>query len=128
MVPAEEMRTTLASCSTALTLLLGDTVTSALCVTNDLGLKGWTVLPLAVESTELHVDSVFLERPVRPENIDPDTATCQNLISSLWANMPSDGVERSSERNEPVKNPLAGNRVLVVVPESSWDDVSEVTV
>ena len=93
MVPAEEMRTTLASCSTALTLLLGDTVTSALCVTNDLGLKGWTVLPLAVESTELHVDSVFLERPVRPENTDSDTATCQNLCSSLWANIPSDGVE-----------------------------------
>ena len=93
MVPAEEMRTTLASCSTALTLLLGDTVTSALCVTNDLGLKGWTVLPLAVESTELHVDSVFLERPVRPENTDSDTATCQNFIPSLWANIPSDGVE-----------------------------------
>lgn len=93
MVPAEEMRTTLASCSTALKLLLGDTVISALCVINDFELKGWTVLPLAVDSTELQVDSVFLERPVRPENTDSDTATCQNLCSSLWANIPSDGAE-----------------------------------
>jgi hypothetical protein len=93
MVPAEEMRTTLASCSTALTLLLGDTVRSALCVTNDSRLKGWTFLPLAVDSTELQVDSVFLERPVRPENTDSDTAKCQNLFSRLWANIPSDGVE-----------------------------------
>lgn len=93
MVPADEMRTTLASCSTALTLLLGDTVKSILCVTNGSGLKGWIVLPLAVDSTELHVDSVFLERPVRPENTDSDTATGQILNSSLWANIPSDGVE-----------------------------------
>ncbi len=87
------MRTTLASCSTALILLLGDTVTSEFCVTNDSRLKGWTILPLAVDSTELHVDSVFLERPVRPENTDSDTSTCQNLLSSLWTNIPSDGVE-----------------------------------
>jgi hypothetical protein len=40
MVPAEEMRTTVASCSTALTPLSGDIVSSVLCVTNDVGLKG----------------------------------------------------------------------------------------
>ena len=73
IVPADEIRTIVASCSTALTLSRGETVISVLCVTNDVGLKGWTILPLAVDSTELQVDSVFRDRPVRPENTDSDT-------------------------------------------------------
>jgi hypothetical protein len=48
-------------------------VISVLCVTNDVGLKDWTILPLVVDSTELQVDSVFRDRPVRPENTDSDT-------------------------------------------------------
>jgi len=74
IVPAEEIRTTVASCSTALTLSRGEIVTSVLCVTNEFGLKGCTILPLVVDSTELQVDSVFVDRPVRPENTDSDTA------------------------------------------------------
>lgn len=73
-MPAEEMRTTVASCSTAWTLSRGETVTSVLCVTNEVGLKGWTILLLVVDSTELQVDSVFLDRLVRLENTDSDTA------------------------------------------------------
>jgi hypothetical protein len=79
MAPAEEMRTTVATCSIALTLSLGDIVASVLCVINDVGLKGWTILPLLVDSTELHVDSVFLDRPVRPENTDSDTGNTSDL-------------------------------------------------
>jgi len=66
--------TTLASCSAALTLSRGEIVIFVLCVTNDVGPKGWTNLSLVVDSTELQVDSVFRERPVRPENTDSDTA------------------------------------------------------
>ena len=73
-VPAEEIRTTFATCSTAFILLLGDIVTSVLCVTNNVGLKGCTNLPLEVDSTELQVDSVFLDLPVLPENTDSETS------------------------------------------------------
>lgn len=40
IVPAEEIRTTFATCSTAFILLLGDIVTSVHLVTIDVGLKG----------------------------------------------------------------------------------------
>lgn len=52
-------------------------MTSVLCVTNEVGLKGWTTLPLVVDSTELQVESVFVDLPVRPENTDSDTITCE---------------------------------------------------
>ena len=40
IVPADDMRTTLAICSTIFSLSRGDSVTSVLFVTNDVGLKG----------------------------------------------------------------------------------------
>jgi hypothetical protein len=80
IVPADEIRTIGASCPTALTLSRGETVISVLCVTNDVGLKGWTILPLVVDSTELQVDSVFRDRPVRPEKTDSDTAAVVRLV------------------------------------------------
>jgi hypothetical protein len=82
-----------------------------------------------VDSTELQVDSVFLDRPVRPENTDSDTTNSSVWPEKFVNSIPSDGVDWSSERNGPLKNPLAGNRVVVVLgPEISWEEVSEVTV
>ncbi len=72
-MPGEEIRTTVANCSTPLTLSRGETVTSVLCLANEVGLNGCTILPLVVDSTELQVESVFVDRPVRPENTDPET-------------------------------------------------------
>jgi hypothetical protein len=77
MVPAAVMWTTVATCSVSFTLSRGETVTSVLRVMKDVGLKGCVnLLPLAVDLTELHVDSVFLERPVHPEKTDSETEMC----------------------------------------------------
>lgn len=60
-------------CSAASTLSLGDTVTSVLRVTYDLGPNGWIILSqLVVDSTMLQIESVFPDRSVHPEKTDSE--------------------------------------------------------
>ena len=70
------MLITVASCSSALTLALGETVMAVLCVMKELVLIEMCDLFNTGEDsiTELHVDSeVFTDRLVQPENTDSAT-------------------------------------------------------
>lgn len=69
------MLTTVAICSSALTLSRGETVISVLWVTNELPSRDCTSFPWCIGDSriELHVDSVACDFPVQPEKIDSGT-------------------------------------------------------
>lgn len=93
-VPAEDIRTIVAICSPSLTLSLGDTVTSVLCVIYESRLKGCTASPFCRGKCEPQEVSVVAEAlPFHPENTDSVLLVHSN--PGTVTNLPSEGRDTS---------------------------------